>query len=174
MEEFAQILNKPSKEKFEGSYEDIAIRILEHSALPKIDLLLYFKQIIFNVLIGNTDAHLKNFALLETKNGMRLAPAYDLVNTLMYEKQGHDKKLALSLMEEEWDCSKVGKKILFAFGTKIGLPKGAIELAFKETSKGFSKGREKILVSHPLDDPNDFRTIYNEVVSAAAKRIWEE
>lgn len=38
-----------------------------------------------NVLIGNGDAHAKNFSLLHDRNGaLRLAPLYDLLSTLMY------------------------------------------------------------------------------------------
>lgn len=41
---------------------------------------------IFNYLIGNTDNHIKNVSLLyaENLNDIRLAPAYDMVSTMIY------------------------------------------------------------------------------------------
>jgi serine/threonine-protein kinase HipA len=42
-------------------------------------------QVVFNYLFSNGDAHLKNFALLETESGDHfLSPAYDLMNTGMH------------------------------------------------------------------------------------------
>jgi serine/threonine-protein kinase HipA len=45
----------------------------------------FFKMVVFNYLFSNGDAHLKNFALLETANGdYILSPAYDLINTKIH------------------------------------------------------------------------------------------
>ena len=45
-----------------------------------------WKRICFNFLIGNTDAHIKNYSLLYSSNlkGISLAPAYDIVSTRVY------------------------------------------------------------------------------------------
>jgi serine/threonine-protein kinase HipA len=40
--------------------------IRKHSARPEIDLARLFRRLISFALIGNCDAHLKNFSLLET------------------------------------------------------------------------------------------------------------
>ena len=90
LEDFAQILNKPRGRDFAGkydaSYEDVAGVIRKHSARPAIDLARFFRRLIVFVLVGNCDAHLKNFSLLETSVGLRLSPAYDIVNTAFYEE----------------------------------------------------------------------------------------
>lgn len=44
------------------------------------------RRMLFNLLIGNQDAHAKNFSLLHQGNTIALAPAYDLVSTLVYEQ----------------------------------------------------------------------------------------
>ncbi len=173
MEEFAQILNKSSREKYDSSYECIAKGILQYSVSPEIDLLLYFKQIIFNIIIGNTDAHLKNFALLETKNGMRLSPAYDLVNTMLYYKQGHDSRLALSLGGEKLQWSVINRKILSDFGMNIGLKDQAVRLAFNEIKKQIIKNK-KILLPSPIEEPDSFNNSYKEIVDSACQRILIE
>lgn len=48
------------------------------------DLPELMDRIAFNYLIGNSDAHAKNTSLLHTSEGIRLAPAYDLLSTLAY------------------------------------------------------------------------------------------
>jgi serine/threonine-protein kinase HipA len=54
------------------------------SSAPALDLLLLFDAAVFNFLIGNGDAHGKNFSLLYGGSGVRLAPLYDLVCTQAY------------------------------------------------------------------------------------------
>lgn len=44
----------------------------------------------FNVLVGNTDAHLKNLSFLVTRRGQQLAPFYDLLCTAVYETRAFD------------------------------------------------------------------------------------
>lgn len=44
-----------------------------------------FQWLLFNVMVGNTDAHLKNISCLITKDGITLAPHYDLLCTAVYE-----------------------------------------------------------------------------------------
>jgi serine/threonine-protein kinase HipA len=44
-----------------------------------------FQWLVFNVLVGNTDAHLKNLSFLMSPAGIRLAPFYDLICTAVYD-----------------------------------------------------------------------------------------
>ncbi len=60
------------------------------SSLPIIDTKLLLDVVIFNYLIGNNDAHGKNFSILhmQTNNEhkIRLAPFYDLISTAVYSE----------------------------------------------------------------------------------------
>ncbi len=77
-EDFAQILGED--DKYSGSMESIGKKIRELSGVPGLDAQLFFERVLLNFLLGNGDAHLKNFSLLETDDGgLRLSPAYDLV-----------------------------------------------------------------------------------------------
>ena len=59
----------------------------QYSTNPITDQQKLWDTIVFCYLLGNTDAHIKNFSLLYGKDlkGLRLAPAYDLVSTTIYE-----------------------------------------------------------------------------------------
>lgn len=58
--------------------------VREVSSVPGVDVLGLFDAVIFNFLIGNNDAHGKNFSFLREPGGIRLAPLYDLVCTSAY------------------------------------------------------------------------------------------
>jgi serine/threonine-protein kinase HipA len=61
------------------SYMEIADALRQHGAAAKDDIRALWRRIIFNILISNTDDHLRNHGFLYTgPTGWRLSPAYDL------------------------------------------------------------------------------------------------
>ncbi len=61
------------------SYLELADALTRYGAVPKDDLHALWRRIVFNVLVSNTDDHLRNHGFLYAgNNGWRLAPAYDL------------------------------------------------------------------------------------------------
>ena len=63
----------------EGSYSAIAVELLRHGDRPEADRLELFRRMVFNVLCGNRDDHLKNHALVHDGAGWRLSPAFDML-----------------------------------------------------------------------------------------------
>lgn len=62
-----------------ASYLEIAETIMSHGASPNEDLLELWSRIAFNVMVSNTDDHLRNHGfLLSPKAGWRLSEAYDM------------------------------------------------------------------------------------------------
>jgi serine/threonine-protein kinase HipA len=110
IEDFATLLARsPETEgdnyKYNASYLDIAQTIHQLSAASSVVLLEFFRLLIFNYLIGNGDAHLKNFSLMESDQGdYLLSPAYDLLCTALHID---DSTLALSngLYEKDFEES---------------------------------------------------------------------
>jgi serine/threonine-protein kinase HipA len=61
------------------SYLEFVDALRQHGATPKEDMHMLWRRIVFNVLISNTDDHLRNHGFLyDGPDGWRLAPAYDL------------------------------------------------------------------------------------------------
>lgn len=61
------------------SYMEIADALRQYGAMPKEDLRGLWRRVLFNVLISNTDDHLRNHGFLyDGPTGWRLSPAYDL------------------------------------------------------------------------------------------------
>jgi serine/threonine-protein kinase HipA len=87
-EDFAQALGIPSQRKYasEGgpTFKD-SFALLRRAALrPARDILKLLDAVIFNLIIGNADAHAKNFSLLHKDGRVALAPLYDLLSTVAY------------------------------------------------------------------------------------------
>jgi len=76
-EDFAQILEV--NDKYMGSVEQIGRRLKVISSAPGYDAQLLFERVVFNFIIGNGDAHLKNYSISYNEDNIRLSPAYDLV-----------------------------------------------------------------------------------------------
>lgn len=71
----------------EATYTDIAESIRMYSSEPTKDLHELWRRIVFGVLIGNLDDHLRNHGFLYDKNDKwRLSPAYDLNPVPLQEK----------------------------------------------------------------------------------------
>jgi serine/threonine-protein kinase HipA len=72
-----------------GSVERLA-QLVGLSRLQAAARSALFGWLVFNVLVGNTDAHLKNLSFLVSSTGIRLAPFYDLICTAVYETRAFD------------------------------------------------------------------------------------
>ena len=87
-EDLCQALGILTEQKYESEGGPSLTRALQHlrarSAAPGVDALTLWDATVFNVLVGNCDAHGKNFSILWSDGGQRLAPLYDLVSTTVY------------------------------------------------------------------------------------------
>ncbi len=120
-EDMAALMGKATRDKYKGSYGQIARAIdlfcaPEHKAAAKAQL---FDQVALSVMLGNGDAHLKNFGLLYTHplaNDMRMAPAYDIANTTRYIPED-----ALALALHGSRSLMVARADLREFGEQCGV-----------------------------------------------------
>jgi len=68
-----------SKDNDTRSYLEIVDALRQHGAEPKADMEALWRRLVFNILISNTDDHLRNHGFLYAgPQGWRLSPAYDL------------------------------------------------------------------------------------------------
>lgn len=105
------------------------LTLVDEKALTRIRLL---KWVLFNALVGNGDAHLKNLSFYVGPNGYTLTEHYDLLSTIIYSGKG---ALDCELSQKIGDASsfrQLTKTDLLRFGQAIGLPE---KIAAKEISK---------------------------------------
>lgn len=126
MEDFCQLDLRLTQDKYKGSYERCGKIIKRYSYSYGLDITELFFRLVFSFIVGNSDMHLKNFSLIESKSGSgeyHLSPAYDLlpVNVVMPEDN------------EEFALPMNGKKInirrsdFLAFADGCGIAKPAAE-----------------------------------------------
>lgn len=98
-EDFCQALGIPSDMKYQSeggvSLPQSFGLLRTVSSMPVIDLQRLLDAVIFNVLVGNNDAHGKNFSLLYQAGQARLAPLYDVLCTAYYPELSS--KMAMKL-----------------------------------------------------------------------------
>ena len=137
-EDFASLAGKTKDNggpnyKYEYSYEEIGLLIQQNVAAWRVEIEKYFSLVVFNFLFSNGDAHLKNFALLESSKGdYLLSPAYDLINTRLHIDDS-DFALAKGLFEDNYksdEYKKYGhpsKSDFIEFAVRIGVLESRIK-----------------------------------------------
>ncbi|MDR2781864.1 MAG: type II toxin-antitoxin system HipA family toxin [Holosporaceae bacterium] len=87
-EDLCQATGVPSENKYQKdggpSFSDLFTIIRNYSSQPALDVKNAIRIAIFNYIIGNADAHGKNFSFLFERNSVRFAPFYDLLSTEIY------------------------------------------------------------------------------------------
>lgn len=77
------------------SLQQIAALLGDYSAAPVPDRYALLDYALFNVLVGDTDAHGKNVSFIYRDGGVRLSPMYDVVGTAVYPR--HSRRLAMTI-----------------------------------------------------------------------------
>ncbi|MBS1589360.1 MAG: HipA domain-containing protein [Bacteroidetes bacterium] len=137
-EDFATLAGKTKDNagatfKYEYSYEEVGMLIQKYVPAWRVEIEKYFSLVVFNFLLSNGDAHLKNFSLLEsTKGDYLLSPAYDLVNTKLHVDDSDfalDKGLfADDFKSEQYKKSGHPNKSDFVeFAKRIGVTESRVE-----------------------------------------------
>lgn len=151
-EDFAQVMNLRRSKRYGGLSHTSIARIVRALA-GEHDFEEVIRRTAFNVLIGNGDAHLKNWSLTYP-NGVEasLSPAYDLVATIAYIPTD---RLALRLSRERrFDAIRL--EHFERLAEKVGVPaervthivRETIQLAMKTWPTNLDRRSEEILLEH--------------------------
>jgi serine/threonine-protein kinase HipA len=95
-EEFTQLLEAKASDKYFGNYKDMADYMNNSRLCTRADIEKLLRRILACILLGNTDAHLKNFAMFHERDSLNLTPVYDMVFVKYYEHLAEE--MALELM----------------------------------------------------------------------------
>lgn len=131
MEDFCQLAERLTSDKYKGSYEKCGRIVKDYSTRPGLDLAEMFTRIVFSFVIGNSDMHLKNFSLIEEEPCSRkfqLSEAYDMlpVNVVLPEDQ---EEMALTLNGKK---RRLKKQDFLAFADKCDINEKAAEKMIKK------------------------------------------
>jgi serine/threonine-protein kinase HipA len=137
-EDFCQALGYRPEEKYQAhggpGVAECATLIRAHSAAPGADVFAFLDALIFNLLIGNTDAHSKNYSLmLEGEESPRLAPFYDLLSTPTYGRR-FNRKMAMKY-GGEYRPERVRGRHLDRLAGDLGIPPRGVRRRIAELER---------------------------------------
>ncbi len=154
-EDFCQLLGVNPKLKYEsegGPGLPRCFDLMRRMELSAADTIAFLDQIIFCFLIGNGDAHAKNFSVIYHGRRAELAPAYDLLSTTVYPNLVA--KLAMKI-EKEYNFRWITHGKFVRMGQKVGITEKVIDLELAKLVKRITafvpKVMSKLSQKHPAE-----------------------
>jgi len=170
-EDFCQALGIVSNKKYQtgggAKLKDCYRIINEFSENRLSDIIRLTEWIIFNYLIGNTDAHAKNLSLLHNDSGVKLAPFYDLLSTEVYPEKTIDHEMAM-LINGKGKYSSLTPKDFIALFENLEQNATNMMKTIKDRFAGFVPAAEKIRKNMPTPD----MPIYKKIIAIIKKRFY--
>lgn len=132
IEDFATLMGRSGEQKYLGSYENVlkATRI-NTGSIEEVEKT--FSLIAFNCLIGNGDAHLKNFSLQyhSDHSNITLSPVYDVTHTIIYPTI--DNHMALKMRKSK---AFPTRRDLIEFAFSAGIPRASAAKEIDRLAQG--------------------------------------
>lgn len=156
-EDFCQALGIVPERKYqeEGgpNLRDCRELIQRGSTRPAQDIFAFLDATIFNAIIGNADAHGKNFSFLYRGNVRQLAPLYDLVSTTMYPQISN--RFAMSLGKAA-NFEMLNEKSLDIWSEQLALPPAQLRRRIHEISAAITREVEPLRAKLAEDGLDQF------------------
>lgn len=118
-----QLLSLDRQFKYQQSTTAALNRMIDLNRRKAQTRIRLFQWALFNALVGNGDAHLKNLSFFLGPQGIELAPHYDLVSTASYAPQGGwgDEDLSVA-MGDARKFADLRRPDALAFAEELGIP----------------------------------------------------
>jgi serine/threonine-protein kinase HipA len=148
IEDFAQVFSVYPEEKYRrATYRNIAQVIW--AEIGEDGITEYIRRLVFCVLTGNADMHLKNWSLIYTDGrAAALSPSYDFVSTVPYIA---DDTMALKL-DQSASVLDFGSDRLARFAARAGLPETMVLDVARDTVERFHDAWRNFRPHLPLPD----------------------
>lgn len=164
VEDLCQLSQLLTEQKYKSSYERVGKIIKQYATNSGLDVIKYFRLVLFSFLTGNNDMHLKNFSLMHTDKGILFSPAYDLLNVnLIYPDDKED--LALTLGGRK---RKIKRLDFDQFAMSLGITEIVRDNIYKDFSKQMNKVQDWIDRSFLIDE---YKEEYKQIFSYKMKQI---
>ena len=165
-EEFNQILGHISEEKYTGKYANMADVLRRNPRCALLDVDRLFRRILVSVLLGNNDAHLKNFGLLYSEDQLRLAPFYDVLAAALYPDFSRTgMALQLGPGTNPTSMAGIGQPHLIVLADSFGLRNAALREATLDLGRRIEAAQDVV-----RESPYGSRTLKNQLADYMRKR----
>ncbi|MET4082165.1 serine/threonine-protein kinase HipA [Pedobacter sp. UYP30] len=164
VEDLCQLSELMTEQKYKSSYERVGKIIKQFTTNSGLDVIKYFRLVLFSLLTGNNDMHLKNFSLMHTPKGILFAPAYDLPNVnLIFPEDQED--LALTLGGRK---RKIKRADFHQFATSLGIANKVRDNLYEDFHKQKDRVEEIIARSFLT---KEYKLKYVEIFQHKMKQI---
>jgi serine/threonine-protein kinase HipA len=144
VEDFCQLSELLTENKYDSSMEKAGKIILKHASNSGLDLVSFFDVTLFSFVTGNSDMHLKNFSLLRSVTGdIELAPFYDLLATKLLLPEDHE-EMALRINGKK---AKLKKSDFISLGQNLKISEKVIENSLKRLLNKVPAMKEMVRMS---------------------------
>lgn len=127
-----QVLSLAPAYKYEQAIAPVFRRLVETCRGKAAARQAIYRLTVFNLLVGNGDAHLKNLSFLAGPQGIAPAPHYDLVSTAVWRADGWRQGELVTPMGEATRFGSVRRDDVLAFADALGMPKTLAERLLDE------------------------------------------
>lgn len=148
-----QLLNRARTFKHSGASLQALSQIIERTTNRLHTRLQLFRWLVFNVVVGNDDCHLKNLSFFMAADGIKLAPHYDLLATSAYHTKAFadDKAswpnvpMAIALPNAK-TFGEVTAESLLTAAQELGVPPAAAQRILTQVTSRVAAG-----LAHEID-----------------------
>lgn len=165
-EDFCQILKIMPQKKYESdggpSLKD-CFNLLKYHELPASNTIDFLDLVIFNYLIGNGDAHGKNFSVLYEQKLPTLSPCYDLMCTAILAPYYRKHNMAMRLGSKKYLMCNVTRNSFITLAETTGFREDFILKRVDNLSNSIIENA-KILADNLNNDENTQSDVYDKII----------
>ncbi|MFR0639422.1 HipA domain-containing protein [Arthrobacter sp. LS16] len=169
-EDFCQVLGITAKYQQVAHGSPNLVQVAEalktHASKPLPEIIKLLKMLACNMAIGNCDMHARNISLLLQRNGVSLAPAYDVVPTAVWPDL--DRELSLRIGGEAF-LDDLTADHLLAEAMSWGLRSAAASRQVRIVLDALASAIP--LVTHQAQDEGWWHPLFNEATKGLHRRI---
>ncbi len=132
------------------------------------DELHFLKSIVFNFLIGNSDAHGKNFSYLHTASGYVLSPLYDLASTQVYPQLAKEMSMSIG---GEYEPDRITRTNFMAMAKELNIKNQLINDILDKLSAEIIVQAEKLKEITMME--KTYNPVYDRIIEVIKIRITQ-
>ena len=144
-EDMCQALGILSDRKYQNDggpgNADVYKLIKENTTIPLLETRNFLRYVVFNLVIGNCDAHGKNYSLLFCDGTIRLAPIYDAVCTIVYPNL--TRKFSMKI-GKHYEIKKINQDDFGVLAEEIGLKSKTVLDCYSDIAENVAKAFDRL------------------------------
>ena len=168
-EDFCQAMGVDSEKKYQadgGPSAARCFRFLRERSFGISDQMRFVDFYLYNFLIGNADAHAKNFSLLYHDGRPEVAPIYDAMSTLVYPQVFNSMAMEIG---GHYEFKDVSRESFAAFAEKCDINPKAVLTRLDAFAEKLPRKAEELKTQ--LSDEGRPSPVYDEIIAVINRHI---